>query len=434
MFDKLRENSKVIIIIVAVAFALSGAVMGFSSIFQSQPQRPDPQEVEELQAQREIYDEPIALVNGEVISRGEYNNRIQQQISELGRLPGSQEYFYRYQVLMDLVHQELVIQESRNLGLEEDISEEDFAEYFDSLLQNLNMSEDELSQILEMQGFSMEQYKEELKDDLLFQEGMDYIYGNIEVTEEEVKEEFQRFYPEGDLEGEEFAENSEYIEANLREQKKQQEEQQWLESLREKAEIDIKDQTLRAVMSLQQERYEEAIIDLEGALEETAIPSPGLYILLAEAFNLQGDFEQALDIYNEAIREFEGDWDLVFNLGNLYLQNDDQDQAREYFSRTAEIIDEDDFLPDEQLYLAHQQLFTVYNTLEEEELANEHLNRAQEIYQNIIARGQSQQQVPGESDEDILDDESEEIIDIEVDEDELDLELDDDRVVPEVVE
>ncbi|MFW5856080.1 MAG: SurA N-terminal domain-containing protein, partial [Bacillota bacterium] len=240
MFEKLRENSKIIVIIVAIAFALSGAMLGFSSFFQSRSQ-PSPSENEQAQQnedQSEAFNEPIAEVNGSVITAGEYNNIIQQQIQQMGQFPDSQELEFRYQTLMQLVERELVLQAAKDNDLGENISEEDIDEYKNEILENQGISEEELTNVLEKQGMTTEDFRNSIKEELMIEEGFSLSHDDIEVTDEEIEEEYRKSQQNSkeededsdeetdtdedvDLDSEEFAEEKEEIESKLREQKRQ---------------------------------------------------------------------------------------------------------------------------------------------------------------------------------------------------------------------
>ncbi|GEM_PF-615607 len=429
MFEKLRQNSKIVVIIVAVAFALSGAMMGFGAFFRQQPQEQRiPEEHEELQQRSEDFNEPIAQVNDEVITRGEYNNRIQQQVEQLGQLPSSQQLNFRYQALMDLIERVLVLEEARQQGLTEDISEEAIDDYLNTLLQNFDMSEDELIQVLEMQGLSMEEFRAGLEEDLLVQEGLSRSHEDIEITEEEIREEYRQVYNGEEIDEEEFNNVRDQLEMSLREEKQREYEDQWIESLKETTEIVIYDSTLQGIRNMEQGNYEQAAENFEQSLDEATIPDSGLYIKLAQAYQQMGNTDRAVEIYEEAIEEFTQDWDLAINMGNLFMEIDEIERAEEQVNRAAEIIDEDEFLPDGQLYLAHFRLYMAYSYLGQEAQAQQHISRAQEIYQNLLARQQMQEQIPLETDEDtgvpVPDDD--EIIDVEMEEEDLEMEIEDD--------
>jgi|SRR5690625_3243578 len=175
----------------------------------------------------------VATVNGVEIKGERYNpiyTQVKMQMAQFGEDISDLD-FLKEQTLNVLVEQQLISQDAETLGIE--ITENEVEDEFATLKEQ---NEEQLDGVLEEFDLTEEEFKIQLRDDLITTE---YIESELdtEVTDEEV----EGFYEELREENEDIdtlEEMEELIRAQLENQKTQEQLSEKVEDLKESAEIE----------------------------------------------------------------------------------------------------------------------------------------------------------------------------------------------------
>jgi len=207
--------------------------------------------------------EPVAIVNGESISRQELDQAtglstliftIYQQFPRFARtLLTTDEgaaLIRRYQrdVLEQLILRRLQVQEAESRGLEPDAEalEAEVQKTMDQILEQNNLTEEELADILAQQGRTMEGFRADVaaqvREQLMVQALQEVVTAAASVSEEEIEgyygEHPDRFTTEsGELKP--LAEVHDEIAALVLDQKRSELWSTWLEEARAQADVQI---------------------------------------------------------------------------------------------------------------------------------------------------------------------------------------------------
>ncbi len=156
MFDTLRDNSRIIVYIVVVAFVVSGGFMGYGAYLNNQGgggQAPNQSP------------SVIAEVNGMEISQQEYFSFLQQQAPQ-SNLSSSQIIPFRYNVLNALIERKLIMDQAEKLGVNVKVSESEVDKNYQNILDQNKMTDQELADALAEQGYTIGQLREDIKSNL----------------------------------------------------------------------------------------------------------------------------------------------------------------------------------------------------------------------------------------------------------------------------
>ncbi len=496
----LRKNMKVIAVVVAVAFIAGGTLIYLNTGNNTNANR------------AKASNEPVAVVNGEEIARNDYQGQLNSQLQQMrGRMGPEQVLSLKSRVLDNVVNQTLLEQKAEEKGLQDKVTEEEIESKLQEVIQQSPASsKEELAKMLKQSGRTIEDYKERIKKFMAIQKLQQEIVGNIEVSEKELKQQYEQVSPSHILiktekrseqeakqkaeeilqkiengedftkmakeysegpsakkggklgsigrnsrmapafeekafslevgevsepvktqfgyhlikvtdkkkaEGEEYEKQKEKLKQKLVNQKKQKEFETWLNNVREEAEIEIKDQEIKAYKAAQNENYEEAIASYKEALNSSSSGSSYLYHNLADAYKQQdkqdkaietyqeaieknpeeasfysnlanlhkenGNNEQAISIYEDALEKNEDNAQLHFNLGNLYREMEQQDKAITQYEKFSELSGDN--------LMAHYRLYTVYKQMGMTEKANKERKKVQEIQKKQQQQQQQQQ-------------------------------------------
>ncbi|WP_096188586.1 SurA N-terminal domain-containing protein [Evansella halocellulosilytica] len=182
--------------------------------------------------------EPAATINGEDVPMSEINQQL-NQLEELYAQQGidfedeeNQELLsqMRQSILDELVTQKVLLQEAENQNIE--ASEEEVDIEFEQI--KGSFSEEEFEQALEMQNYTEESLREEIREMVLVQEllSLDHLdEEEIEVSEDEMREYYEQMAVQDEDIGE-FEELQDEIETQLKQTK-------YVEHLRDEADIEI---------------------------------------------------------------------------------------------------------------------------------------------------------------------------------------------------
>ncbi|MFN2340794.1 MAG: SurA N-terminal domain-containing protein [Halanaerobium sp.] len=426
MFDTLRDNSRIIVYIVVVAFVISGGFMGYGAYLNNQGggggQAPNQSP------------SVIAEVNGMEISQQEYFSLLQQQAPQ-SNLDNSQVIPFRYNVLDALIERKLIISQAEELGVDVEVSEAEIDENYNNILEQNEMNDEELAEALSEQGYTIGELRDDIKSSLedskLITETIDQGIEEVEVTDQEIQELYQQRYPENENveadttsesaledsaaetdsvetseeEKPELAEVSDELETEIKEQKRNQAVNDWLSELKSTAEITVNDPVLSAYYALENENYEEAVAQFSDFVDQEET-DPNFYTYLAEAYEGQNNLEKAEEVYTNAIESFPDNNDIRFNFAQFLADRDNDDQAISQLDEISESAEDD--------FMTHYQLFMMYSRLGAEDKAQSAMEEVQRLNQDMQS----------ESDSD-LEEEAVEDMDEEAEEMEEDLEIED---------
>ena len=358
MFTTLRNHSKIIVIIVAIAFVATGALMGFGSYLYgggssgaSQTQNPN-----------------IAKVNS--------------------NLSSSKVIDFRLNVLNSIIERRLLLQKAEEKGITAEVDDKKVQSTVDDILKNYDMTKKELVSNLEKQGYSLDQFKSDLRKDLeqsnIIEKTRATTYNNISVSEDEIKKEYEKKKEQGS-EKRKYEKAKSEIKQQLLQQKQNQAFNNWLKDVKSNANITIFDPILSGARAYQNNNYESAIKDFNKVMENKETIGPGTYIYLARSYKANKNNDKALEIYKKAAKEYPDNWEVHLKFGELYSSSDKKEKAIKQLDKAAELVSDN--------YMAHYQLYQGYNKVGAKEKAQNHMQKVQELSQKMIQQ-QIQQQVP----------------------------------------
>ncbi len=418
MFDTLRDNSRIIVYIVVVAFVISGGFMGYGAYLNNQGgggQAPTQGS------------SVIAEVNGMEISQQEYFSLLQQQAPQ-SNLSSTQIIPFRYNVLNALIERKLIIDQAEKLGVNVDVSESEIDERYNNILEQNEMSDQELADTLAEQGYTIGQLREDIKssirDSKTITQTIDQGIPEVEVKDQEIEALYEQKYPETKTETEtaeadtidetatETAENKrpelnevrEDLKTEIRNQKENQAVNSWLSDLKESAEITINDPVLSAYHALENENYDQAVAEFSTFVEQEET-DPIFYSYLAQAYQGQNNYEKAEEIYNTAIESFPENNNLKFNFAEFLVEQDKNEEAIVKLDEIAAGAEDD--------FMTYYQLFLLYSQLGAEEKAQSAIEKVQSISQNM-QQNQENVEIDAESSEEIEEEAEELEEDIEI--------------------
>ena len=189
IFDALRKNTRIIVLVVVITFALGGTVAYFAM-------GEGGQQVDNQQTQYEDTSDPIALINdGQITTREfeeQFSSFLQQQQQQQGELAAHHYLALRSNVLDNLVEQELIQQEAEQKGFVDEVSDEDIENEIDEIIaQGMVGSRDELEQALQYSGITMEEFNEQMKAQLAMQKMAEEKLAEAEISDEEIAEKIE---------------------------------------------------------------------------------------------------------------------------------------------------------------------------------------------------------------------------------------------------
>ncbi|HLQ97160.1 MAG TPA: SurA N-terminal domain-containing protein [Candidatus Dormibacteraeota bacterium] len=193
----------------------------------------------------------VIEINGEDITKDDFSSMYEQQFQQqamqaqmMGQdMNDIDQDELKQQTAEIIIGQNLLIQEANNRI--KDVSEDDINETIDKLLEQTGMeSKDDLLAIFKEQGMDEKEFNSQIETQVKVDQLIVEISKDLEPTEEEMKETYdmikaQQEEMESEEEFPDFDEIKSDIEMQLKEQKKAEETETLVESLREKADITI---------------------------------------------------------------------------------------------------------------------------------------------------------------------------------------------------
>ncbi|OQX62304.1 MAG: hypothetical protein B5M56_06810 [Desulfococcus sp. 4484_241] len=151
-------------------------------------------------ARAEVVDRIVAIVNNDIILLSELNRAVSfyEKAIRAKRLPPEEKkkllYNARVEVLNQLINQKLTSQYAKELGIKINKLEVDQA--LEQLKRSMHYTDEDLRQGLEKEGYTMEQYRDQVKDQLLQRRILNFeVKSKVVVTPEDV-EKYYKAHPE----------------------------------------------------------------------------------------------------------------------------------------------------------------------------------------------------------------------------------------------
>lgn len=418
MFKELRKNSKIVVYLVVLAFALTGAFMGYGAYMGGGSGGE--------QQSRDVND-AIASVNDEEISRQQYFNMLQNYAQQTAQFSRTQMLPFRLSILNSLIEEKLLQLEAQNRDINVEVGEEEVEEAINDILEQNQIDMEELEEIMADQGFTIEDFRDSVRASIqqqnLVEATIEDIQGEIEVEEDLIEEGFNEEYSEEEIEemsDEEIESAKEEIQENALTELEEENLEEWVEEARNSADIEIFDPALKGMSYYQNDDYENARESFNEALEIQN--DPALYIYLAESYFYDDDFDNAVETMEDAMEEHPENWEVAFHFGELYREEGEVEEATEKYDLASDYA--------EGNLMARYQLNLAFNELGDEERASREMDKFIELQQEMQDMG-NEENLPS-ADEDVEELETEELEELEAedleDEEELDseVEIDDD--------
>ena len=366
MFDNLRNNSKIIVYIVVAAFVVTGGLMGFGSYMS----RNNPGGANRSS-------QYIAKVNDKGITPQQFLSVLRNSASQTNNLSQTEVIPFRLNVLKSMIEREILLSEAENQNISVEISDQEVEDRIDEILNQNDLTQEELESNLESQDYTYEQFKTDIRESMRNSEKINKVkqttYNNIEVTDEEIQQAYQERY--GDSEDKpELEEVRSDIKDSLLSNKQSKAYQNWLENQKAEANVTINDPVLFAYNALDQGNYQVAIDSFEN-LANSENTSASIYTYLAQAYAGAENYEQAEETFNTALEEYPENWELRLNFGNYYADREMQDKAIDNYKQASELAGEN--------FYAHYKLFMAFNNIGASKEAEQEMQKITEIQQNM---------------------------------------------------
>ncbi|SIQ74211.1 SurA N-terminal domain-containing protein [Halanaerobium kushneri] len=408
MFDTLRDNSRIIVYIVVIAFVISGGFMGYGAYLNNQSGG--------RQAPNQTASSVIAEVNGMEISQQEYFSLLQQQAPQ-SNLSSTQIIPFRYNVLDALIERKLLMAQAEVLDVKVDVSEAEIDENYNKILEQNDMTDQELADALSKQGYTIGDLREDIKtsiqDSKTITQTIDQGIGEIEVSEKEIEELYQQRYPQPknseDTSNSEAASGKESdsetkaakderpalsevkdkLKQEIRTQKRNEALNSWLAELKANADITINDPVLSAYHALENENYNLAVEEFSAFVEKEDT-DPIFYSYLAQAYEGQKNLEKAKEVYNNAVEAFPDNNDLRFNYAQFLADQENKEEAIAQLDKIAAGAEDD--------FMTYYQLFMMYSRLGAEEKAQSAMKEVQRISESMQSQSAAETDQPSSED------------------------------------
>ena len=345
MFDKLRDNGRLIVYIVVAIFVISGAFAGFGAYMSGGGNR-----------STSANSQNIATVNGENITQQEYISTVRNQAPQSQR-SSNQILSFKYNILKQLIERKLVLQKADDMGIKAEVTNKEVQNTIDEILKQNEMTEDELKDNLSKQNFTLDAFKKDIRNSLKtqqkIQKTIDKSTENVEVTEAEIKEEYEN-QTKDKKDPESYEDLKEDIKNSLRNQKQSQAFNNWMTNLKDDAKIEIYDARFAGMKALENKEYDQAISNFNDALNNGS--SPAIYLHLANAYRQKENNDKAIETFEKGLEEYSSNWELHYNLGDLYKNLEEEDKALAQFDKASENLGNQNIMGRYQVYLGYKDL------------------------------------------------------------------------------
>ncbi|MCF8009001.1 MAG: SurA N-terminal domain-containing protein [Halanaerobiales bacterium] len=363
MFDNLRNNSKIVVYIVVAAFVVTGGLMGFGSYMS----RNDPGQSNNSQY--------IAQVNNKGITPQQYLSVLRNYASQANSLSQAEVIPFRLNVLNSMIEREILLTEAENMNIKVEITDQEVEGRIDQLLEENDLTKEELIDNLESQDYSYEQFKNDIRGNMINSAKIEQVkkstYSNIEVSEKEIQDVYDSRYQDQE-EKPDYQEAKSKIRDYLLTQEQNNVYQNWLENKKAEANVTINDPMLYAYNALDSGNYQVALDSFKNLIENDS-ESVSIYIYLARAYQGLDKTEEALSTYQKAIENYPDDWELRLNYGDYFAENDKNEKAIEQYDKASEFAGNNIY--------AHYNLFMSYNNIGASQKAEQEMQTITDLQQ-----------------------------------------------------
>jgi tetratricopeptide (TPR) repeat protein len=313
------KATKILVIVLAIAFV--GGLLYTGSVFIREPSA-DGYGV-------------IATVNGKPITREAfeqgYRNALLAEYEYTGRvLPETigpiraslLDQFINTLLITEAAEKEKIRISSKEVDAEFKLQEEAFP------------SKEAFRDALAANNVTVAQFKNLIKDRLTIQKLFTQVQAGVTISEDEVKKAYTDETGKP-AEGEEYDEKRSEIDARLKTKAEQDALSGWLEGLRSEANIELRDAELRALRKIQEEDYDEAILEYDSAVALDP-DNAYLYVGVAQAYTAKDDLKQATEALEKAVSLRPEDPYVRLLLGLAYRDDGSRELAANEFKAASE--------------------------------------------------------------------------------------------------
>ncbi len=177
-----------------------------------------------------------------------------------------------------------------------------------------------------------------------------------------------------EAEGDEFEQAKEDLRQQLLQQKNRERLNKWFAEVKAEAKIEIKDPAILGHKLMLEGAYQEAVDAYQKALKDYD-SDPYLHSSLAQAYERLGEMELALEHYQVAADIAETDPELWMMVGSIYQEQGNKEKAIEAYKQASDAAPLD--------MLIHLQLLSAYQMMGEEELVKEEEEKILAINQAV---------------------------------------------------
>lgn len=187
-------------------------------------------------------DDVVVIVNGEEIKGTVYNSvarQLESSVATQGKKADDPEVAeqVKEQAISVIVGNKLVIQDAIEKGHE--VDEEVLEQRFEDL-KNQFENEEQMNVALKRTGFTLDDMKQQLREQLIYESYLADEIEGAEVTDEDLKEAYQGYVDSTEGETPEFEEMKPMILQSLEDQNEKQAVYDRIEELREAADVEVK--------------------------------------------------------------------------------------------------------------------------------------------------------------------------------------------------
>lgn len=205
---------------------------------QEQTTEKQQEQTSEKSSDKAAAEGPVAIVNGEELSREDFNSqmeRMKQQYSQMGMDLEGKEDQLKKSIVDQMIGSELLVQSAKEADI--DVTEKEVKTKYQEFVKRFE-NEEQMKKAFEEQGTSEKEIKKQLKVQLKVDE---YIANNtdVKVSDKEMKQKYEQLKKQKE-DVQSFEKIKPSLKQSIERQKQQQQVGKLVEDLREKAEVEVK--------------------------------------------------------------------------------------------------------------------------------------------------------------------------------------------------
>lgn len=314
MLARFRKGTKVLIIVIVIAFVGSLAY-GYGSVSRGSV-RPGA---------------VMARVNGQEIREIEFAaeyTRQERAAAPYGGIKLYQLEQFRAGVLDTLIYREALAQAAAKEGVK--VSSSEVQAEIDKDVKSAG-SMDKLERALWSYGLTLDMYRRLVKTNLMIKKLQDKIASGVQVTDEEVKAEFEK--ASKNRADAKYEDEAPAIREALKAKKAQTALNDYFKKVMDGARVEILDERVQAYKAWKDKKYDQAIEIYKSLAQKNPKDATVLYAL-GFVYSAKKDQEAAIEQYEAAKALAPTEPYILIALGSAYLEKGDKDKAKAEF-RTA---------------------------------------------------------------------------------------------------